>query len=90
MSEGVWIIDASTAQPLLGKVWPDNPVHYPDFTNVATLDWWRSSLENYKQLVQFDGIWLDMNEPSNFITGSTTGCSINSFTYPPYTPRLFK
>lgn len=29
-----------------------------------------------------------MNEPSSFVDGSATGCTLNSLDYPPYVPRV--
>ena len=52
-----------------GRAWP-NEVAFPDFTNPNTSEWWQYELTQfYKELVEFDGLWLDMNEPSNFCNG---------------------
>ena len=40
----------------------------------------------FHDVIPFDGIWIDMNEPSNFVDGSTTGCTNNSLDYPPFIP----
>lgn len=40
----------------------------------------------FHDIIPFDGIWIDMNEPSSFIDGSPTGCTNNSLDFPPYTP----
>lgn len=36
----------------------------------------------------FDGLWIDMNEVSNFVVGSTTGCAASSLNTPPYVPHI--
>lgn len=36
--------------------------------------------------VNFSGIWLDMNDPSNFVDGSTSGCALNALNTPPFSP----
>jgi hypothetical protein len=36
--------------------------------------------------VNFSGIWLDMNDPSNFVDGSTSGCASNALNTPPFSP----
>jgi alpha-glucosidase (family GH31 glycosyl hydrolase) len=52
-----------------GRGWP-NEVAFPDFTNPNTSDWWQYELTQFhKEMVEFDGLWLDMNEFSNFCNG---------------------
>nr|CAD7427821.1 unnamed protein product [Timema monikensis] len=78
----------SSGQPFIGKVW--NPVDtvWPDFTHPKTVDYWLNQLKSMHDKFQFDGAWIDMNEPSNFWSGSTRGCENNSLDYPPYTPGV--
>ena len=49
----------------LAQVWP-GPVHFPDFLNPKSQDYWTDQLVKLHDLVKFDGIWIDMNEVSNF------------------------
>ncbi|CAI4232795.1 unnamed protein product [Auanema sp. JU1783] len=61
---------AKNTKIMLGVVWPDKHVAFPDFldsTN-ATQSWWISEFVRFHGQVEFDGIWIDMNEPSNFGT----------------------
>ncbi|XP_069701371.1 lysosomal alpha-glucosidase-like [Periplaneta americana] len=79
-------IKNSTGQPFVGKVW--NPVStvWPDFTHPRTVDYWLKQLKRLHKEFQFDGAWIDMNEPSNFWSGSATGCPDNNLERPPYFP----
>ncbi|RVE75910.1 hypothetical protein OJAV_G00003470 [Oryzias javanicus] len=86
LKRGVFIKDAE-GKTLIGKVWPGLTA-YPDFSNEVTHDWWFDSLQKFHHEVPFDGLWIDMNEPSNFLDGSTNGCPSNSFENPPYTPGV--
>ncbi|CAD5227735.1 unnamed protein product [Bursaphelenchus xylophilus] len=55
---------------MLGVVWPDAHVAFPDFfddTNL-TANWWKSEIKQFHDRVAFDGLWIDMNEPSAFAT----------------------
>eukprot|EP00775_Hariotina_reticulata_P012669 gene12669-12796_t len=75
MEQGVFINDV-TGHPYLGQVWP-GPTHYPSFLAVnRSWGWWRQQLQHmWEQAraagasVPYDGIWIDMNEASNFCEG---------------------
>ena len=56
--------------PDVGAVWP-GPALWPDFTRPATRTWWGSLVARSKAL-GVAGLWIDMNEPSNF-TGMAGG-----------------
>ncbi|XP_061191912.1 lysosomal alpha-glucosidase-like [Saccostrea echinata] len=82
----IWIKD-STGKPLIGKVWPGDVV-FPDFTNPKTTDYWTQMTKAFHDKVKFDGMWIDMNELSNFYDGSLTGCRGNKYDNPPYVPAV--
>ncbi|KAJ6658510.1 hypothetical protein lerEdw1_020065 [Lerista edwardsae] len=71
----------------LFQVWP-GPTAFPDFTNPETQQWWNEMVKDFHDQVPFDGMWIDMNEPSNFGDGSLHGCPINSLENPPYVPGV--
>jgi alpha-glucosidase (family GH31 glycosyl hydrolase) len=52
----------------VGMVWPNEAV-FPDFYNPDTTEWWHNQLSNMKKNLNFDGLWLDMNEIANFCDG---------------------
>ena len=54
----------------IGRVWPGYTV-FPDFYAENTYAWWRDSIKKWWDAIPFDSsIWLDMNEPSSFCSGS--------------------
>jgi alpha-glucosidase (family GH31 glycosyl hydrolase) len=44
-------------------------VHFPDFISQEGQQWWLDQVRAFYADVKFDGLWVDMNEPSNFCTG---------------------
>lgn len=60
---------------MCAQVWP-GPTHYPDFLHPPTGEWWARQLRRMHDQVPFDGMWVDMNEASNFCEGEV--CSIPS------------
>uniref|UniRef100_A0A8C0Y2K0 Lysosomal alpha-glucosidase n=9 Tax=Castor canadensis TaxID=51338 RepID=A0A8C0Y2K0_CASCN len=86
LRRGVFITN-ETGQPLMGKVWPGSTA-FPDFTNPEALDWWQDMVTEFHAQVPFDGMWIDMNEPSNFLWGSEHGCPNNELENPPYVPGV--
>ncbi|KAJ8797700.1 hypothetical protein J1605_017126 [Eschrichtius robustus] len=72
---------------LFFQVWPGLTV-YPDFTNPNCIEWWANECSIFHQQVNYDGLWIDMNEVSSFIHGSKKGCSDNKLNYPAFTPDI--
>lgn len=54
--------------PYQGEVWP-GPAAFPDFSAPKTQTWW-SNLVTQASSLGLRGMWIDMNEPSSFITGT--------------------
>ncbi|KAL8151624.1 hypothetical protein V2J09_021432 [Rumex salicifolius] len=66
-------------KPYKGEVWP-GLVHFPDFHNPATINFWSDEVKRFLDMVPVDGLWTDMNEPTDFLTYSTESPLDN----PPY------
>ena len=63
----VWIL-GENGEPVTGSVWPEHPVYYVDFTKPEAKEWWKNEIVKFHGLVPWDGLWIDMNEPSNMVT----------------------
>jgi alpha-D-xyloside xylohydrolase len=61
-----------TGNYYLGQVWP-GPTYFPDFLHPSTASYWQDELESFYEMVGMDGIWIDMNEVSNFCNVDGTG-----------------
>ncbi|CAF1468287.1 unnamed protein product [Rotaria sp. Silwood1] len=60
---------------------------FPDFTNTSTIEWWTNIAAAFHDIIPFDGIWNDKNEPLNGVDGSIDGCTNNSLDKPPFVPN---
>ena len=84
----VWVKKPS-GEPLTGQVWPLDPVYFPDYTNPRTKVWWQQLITEFHETIKYDGLWIDMNEPSNFYPGDLyEGCAGNNVNFPPYVPGI--
>ncbi|XP_040513111.1 maltase-glucoamylase, intestinal isoform X2 [Gallus gallus] len=68
---------------------------FPDFFRNSTVEWWSTELQevyenprNASLSLKYDGIWIDMNEPSSFVHGAVWGCRNQELNHPPYVPQL--
>eukprot|EP00917_Polyrhabdina_sp_WS-2016_P030778 GHVP01065626.1.p1 GENE.GHVP01065626.1~~GHVP01065626.1.p1 ORF type:complete len:1088 (-),score=198.43 GHVP01065626.1:30-3293(-) len=72
---------------------------FPDFWKKTTSIWWKANLKEFHNDVPYDAIWIDMNEPENFVHGSYNwhvkedpedwtweggSCPDNRWNFPPY------
>jgi alpha-glucosidase (family GH31 glycosyl hydrolase) len=75
-------LPAPLSEPYVGAVWPGLTV-WPDFTaaSASARDYWADAVAAFHHVVPFDGLWIDMNEPSNF--KSTPDASPHP---PPFSP----
>lgn len=63
-----FIKSAFTKQTLVGTVWPGPAVYLSYFAPYSEV-LWHEGLSDLQEMIAFDGIWLDMNEPANFCGG---------------------
>ncbi|CAH0729522.1 unnamed protein product, partial [Brenthis ino] len=77
-------IKNSTDQPFVGKVWNPKSTVWPDFTHPNASAYWKEMMADLHKKVKYDGAWIDMNEPSNFLSGSMYGeCEPEELPYKP-------
>jgi alpha-glucosidase (family GH31 glycosyl hydrolase) len=70
IKEDVFLKSAQDGKTLIGRQWP-NQAAYPDWLHPETKMWWHTELSEFRDTeVYFDGLWLDMNEPSSFCNGA--------------------
>ena len=58
-----FIKSSYTNEDLISNVWPGKAV-FPDFFCKEAEDLWSYAMQKYYDVVKYDGIWLDMNEPA--------------------------
>ncbi|CAH1268259.1 MGAM [Branchiostoma lanceolatum] len=61
---------------------------FPDYFHADIDRWWGNFIKDFYNTLKFDGLWIDMNEPTNFVHGSVNGCSNNKWDNPPYLPKI--
>jgi alpha-D-xyloside xylohydrolase len=74
--------------PFVGQVWPGYTI-FPDFLNPDGVTYWDAEIKEFLNGVPLDGLWIDMNEISNFCSGeclngnpipyASTQCGCTSF-----------
>lgn len=67
-AQAVFVRERQGQAPYLGQVWSGVSA-WPDFFHPAAVTFWRKQVAQFLAAVPADGLWLDMNEPSNFLSG---------------------
>ncbi|CAG9314471.1 unnamed protein product [Blepharisma stoltei] len=86
LNPNVYITSAYKNVPTTGVVWPGVSV-FVDWFNPNANAFWTGQLTKFNTLTSFSGIWIDMNEASNFVNGEPghPPSQITNLTMP-YTP----
>ena len=64
---------------------------YPDFFHPRASQWWTSEIMKFHiDLIPFNGLWIDMNEPSSFSAGFKQSCddTMGGLNQPLFWPNL--
>jgi alpha-glucosidase (family GH31 glycosyl hydrolase) len=79
LEKNVFIMDYTGETPVLGQVWP-GATYYPDWFAANITEYWTGQHVDFHNLVSFDGIWIDMNEVSNFCNakGDAQVCKLDA------------
>jgi alpha-glucosidase (family GH31 glycosyl hydrolase) len=84
--QDVWVKTPDGA-PAPGRVWP-GAAYFPDYSNPNTQTWWTNECVMFHDTIEYDGLWIDMNEPANFANGYTdVGCANTNINDPPFVPK---
>src|SRR5258705_415167 len=87
----VWVKRADGVTPAEGRMWPPSTVYFPDYSKPSTREWWKMMIKEFHDnTLEFDALWIDMNEPYNFVAGDEQGCSVNNLNNPPFYPSKIK
>jgi alpha-glucosidase (family GH31 glycosyl hydrolase) len=78
---------ADSGKPYIGEVWPGSTA-FPDFLHVNGSAYWKSQIAAFLDQVPYDGLWIDMNELSNFQNGGMSDPN-NPVNTPPYAINNF-
>ena len=62
----LFIKSGYTKDNIYARIWPIGRTVFPDFFNPDVDKLWYKGLDDYHDIIKYDGIWLDRNEPSNF------------------------
>ncbi len=68
LAGGHFLRAPGAASPFEGEVWPGASV-FPDFTSPAARAWWSGLVAGSAER-GIAGMWIDMNEPSSFTSGT--------------------
>ena len=68
ISNSAAYIKDSNGDPFIGQVWPGYTL-FPDFLSATGQNYWDEQLRDFLGTVPYDGLWIDMNEASNFCSG---------------------
>lgn len=95
--------EPGTDDYMVGYVWPDTKTVFPDFMKPETQAWWGNEIQLFHEVIKFDALWIDMNEPANFGTNLdkpfnwppgkepwSLKCQDDKWNNPPYPTKMIR
>lgn len=52
----VWVMK-NQSTPVKGKVWPNHPIYFPDYSKNSTREWWIMLIREFHDLLPYDALW---------------------------------
>ena len=94
--KNAFLLSNYTDTELISYVWPGEAV-FPDFFNDDMKELWYYAMNEFYKSIEYDGMWIDMNEPAQLIIINDTRGEIlpegydydpekNKYEYIPYIP----
>lgn len=78
LEQNVFVKDLTNEKLYLGQVWP-GVTYFPDWFAANATSYWTSQLVQFHKLLGYSGLWIDMNEVSNFCNadGMAQSCELD-------------
>ena len=93
--ENAFMLSNYTKKEMVITVWPGKSV-LTDFFSTNGTNLWKYGMDEYKKIIDYDGIWLDMNEPEllkeittnrgEYLEDGNYDPKYNKYEYIPYIP----
>lgn len=83
LASGAYVRKSDGVTPFTGMVWPGHVI-FPDWLHDGAASFWADQIATFHKTIPFDGLWIDMNEASNFCTSDCGGDVDDRYTNPPY------
>lgn len=89
LQQDIFIRSGHSDEYYEGEVWP-GWVHFVDFLSPRSTDYWTALISDFKDRLDFAGLWLDMCEPACFTAGHKGNTPLAPFpseytlNYPPF------
>ena len=68
----IFVKDLTGKEAYLSQVWP-GATYFPDWFALNAQTYWTNQMNEFYSQLSYDGIWIDMNEASNFCNADGNG-----------------
>nr|XP_013013967.1 probable maltase-glucoamylase 2 [Cavia porcellus] len=80
-----WVLESKGFA--IGQGYPGQVV-FPDFSKSDCTQWWKEQFTDFHNQLDFDGVWIEMDEVSSLPQDSSQQCELNILNFPPFVPKI--